>query len=178
MNFADELQAHFDSKPHVGYYVNKAGQYASLDDVTLISHIEDNLYVGGCEEGIDLGDFFSHIFSLYMWESYKSDDATTQSVYKMYDTSEGVAIEDLNENPVPFYEVVDAISEALDEGGNVLVHCQAGINRSNLLTGAVLVKRGRTPSEAIALLREKRSDLVLANQTFEDYLMELEPGAK
>jgi hypothetical protein len=169
----NELKEAFDSRPHVGYFVNKDGHYASLDDVTLISHIEDNLYVGGFEHDVDLGDFFSHVFSLYMWEKYKVSDSTVLREWKMYDTHTGVGIEDLNHNPVPFYKVVDEISEALDKGGNVLVHCQAGINRSNLLTGAVLVKRGRTPAEAIALLRERRSPLVLANRTFENYLMEL-----
>ena len=62
----ETLKATFDTKPHVGYFVSRDGKYESLDDVTLISHIEDNLYVGGCENGVDLGDFFDYVFSLYM----------------------------------------------------------------------------------------------------------------
>lgn len=167
----ETLKQNWDAQPYRGYYVNHKGRAASMDSVELISHIEDNLYVGGCQQGVDLEDFFDHVFSLYMWEEYMIRPTTARVTYKMYDTTEGVAAEDENENPVPFYKIVEAVSDALDTGGNVLVHCQAGINRSNLVAAGVLVHRGRSPQEAIDLLREKRGQLVLSNPTFEDYIL-------
>lgn len=159
MKFED-LQADFESHPIEGWL--HTGERLS---VPLISHIQDNLYVGGCVHGVELGDFFSHVFSLYMWEKYNVGPNTEVVEVKMYDTAA---------NPVDIETVdsmADKIVDALDKGGNVLVHCQAGINRSNLVTATALVKMGHTPTEAIAMLREKRSPLVLANRLFENFLL-------
>lgn len=159
MNFED-MKADFESHPIEGYL--HTGERLS---VPLISHIVDNLYVGGCVHDIDLGDFFSHVFSLYMWEQYKVSPNTKVVEVKMYDSrTDPIDIDTVD-------EMSTKVVEALAEGGNVLVHCQAGINRSNLIAASALVKMGYTPTEAIGLLREKRSSLVLANKTFEDYLL-------
>ncbi len=55
---------------------------------------------------------------------------------------------------------------ALDRGP-VLVHCQAGLNRSGLITALALMHLGRTADEAIRLLRDRRSPVVLCNRSFE-----------
>jgi protein-tyrosine phosphatase len=153
-----QLSADLESQPITGYL--HTGERLN---VPLISHIEDNLYVGGCIHGVNLEDFFSHVLSLYKWEQYKVGPNTQTFTVTMYDSHEGP-------DPVEIEYLAQRVCDALDEGGNVLVHCQAGINRSNLVAGAALVKRGRTPDEAIALLREKRSPLVLANSTFYNFL--------
>jgi hypothetical protein len=57
----------------------------------------------------------------------------------------------------------------------VLVHCGAGLNRSALIAARALMLRGRTADEAIALIREKRSQYCLCNAHFEHWLREL-PG--
>lgn len=160
MEFKD-LQADFESHPITGYL--HTGEHLN---VPLVSHIADNLYVGGCIQDVDLGDFFSHVFSLYMWEQYKTDDSTERIEVKMYDSrSHPIDVETVE-------SMSDQIVEALNEGGNVLVHCQAGINRSNLVATRVLMKaKGLSAADAIAILREKRSPLVLANKTFENYLL-------
>lgn len=159
----DELLDTIPVQPFRGYYVNKQGGSASIDDLTLISHIEDNLYVGGCMDGIDLGDFFSHVFSMYKWEAYTVGPHTKVHTVTMYD-AHGAA------DPAEIEDLAQRVSDALDKGGNVLVHCQAGINRSNLVAAAALVKRGRTPEEAIGLLRNRRHRHVLANRSFEDHI--------
>ena len=160
MEFKD-LQADFESHPIAGYL--HTGERLN---VPLVSHITDNLYVGGCIQDVDVEDFFSHIFSLYMWEQYKFSEGTVHSEVKMYDS---------RSNPIDV-ETVESMSDeivtALNEGGNVLVHCQAGINRSNLLATRALMKwKSISARDAIVILREKRSPLVLANKTFENYLM-------
>jgi hypothetical protein len=54
--------------------------------------------------------------------------------------------------------------------GPVLVHCQAGLNRSSLVAARALMLDGRTAGDAIRTVREKRSPACLCNRAFEDYL--------
>lgn len=161
MRFED-LSADLDSHPIEGWL--HTGERLS---VPLISHIVDNLYVGGCVNGVDLDDYFTRIVSLYKWERYSYNTAKTELYeFTMYD-SDGVDVETVE-------LAVDAAVVALNEGGNVLIHCQAGINRSNLVAARALMKvKGITADAAIALLRAGRSQLVLANRTFENYLRSL-----
>lgn len=141
-------------------------------DIPLISHIEDNLYVGGYLDNVDLGDHFTHVFSLYKWGQYVVGEDTEHNIYTMYDDPRGVKIQDIDENDLSLVDVLSDIVAALNAGGNVLIHCQAGINRSNLLAALALrAWKGITSSQAIELLREKRSPLVLANRAFVQFLL-------
>ena len=133
----------------------------------LISHIEDNLYVGGCIGGVRLDDDWQTVVSLYKWERYALGPDTERVEVTMYDAGEVPDVDQL-------HELADTVSAALDRGGKVLVHCQAGLNRSNLVTALALIKRGRSPEDAIALLREKRSPVVLCNAAFEAWLLDSE----
>lgn len=163
MSSLEELQNHM---PHKGYYLNRAGRPEVMDDVSLMSHITDNLYVGGCVQDIDVEDHFTHIFSMYPWERYKFADGTTLIETTMYDSSDGLDIETVE-------EVSDRVVEALRGDGNVLVHCQAGINRSNLVAARALMKAYHCSSqEAIELLETKRHRLILSNQVFKDYVLQ------
>jgi rhodanese-related sulfurtransferase len=162
LTFAD-VQARLGGKPFVGYYASTGKGMQSLDELDLISHIEDNLYVGGCLNGIDLGDFFDYVFSMYKWEAYAVAPTTKVHTVTMYDKHGEVDALEID-------DLANRVADALDTGKNVLVHCQAGVNRSNLVAAAALVKRGRTPVEAINLLREKRGKVVLANPDFEAHI--------
>jgi protein-tyrosine phosphatase len=159
----ENLKADLVSEPIQGYLHD-----GRRIDIPLISHVIDNLYVGGHSDYAHLGDFFSHVFSLYVWgKPYQSHEDTVHQSVRMYDSA--------NEDTSLVDEVVPAIVEALEAGGNVLVHCQAGINRSNLTAALVLRQwKGLTSREAIDMLREKRSPLVLANRGFEKYLLSLD----
>lgn len=162
MDFS-KLSADLESQPITGFLPD--GRYINIP---LISHVADNLYVGG-HLNVDLGDYFSHIFSLYHWEKYRHGAGTVLVAREMYDSrTRPIDVETLE-------SLSDEVVEALDAGGNVLVHCQAGINRSNLVATRVLMKKwGYSAKDAIALLRHKRSPLVLANKTFENYLLSLD----
>jgi hypothetical protein len=63
-----------------------------------------------------------------------------------------------------------AFSEYL-AGGKIGIRCQLGINRSAYLCGKLLIKLGYQPSEAIALIRERRSPYALNNKYFEKALL-------
>jgi hypothetical protein len=56
-------------------------------------------------------------------------------------------------------------------GQQVLVRCQAGINRSGLVTALILMMSGMDAGSAIALIRERRSAYVLSNAHFEQWLL-------
>lgn len=55
-------------------------------------------------------------------------------------------------------------------GRTVLIRCQAGVNRSGLVTALVLMIAGYTAHDAIELVRQRRSPLVLCNGHFEQWL--------
>ena len=55
-------------------------------------------------------------------------------------------------------------------GDRVLIRCQAGLNRSGLVTALVLIKEGHDPKAAIDLLRVKRDRDALCNADFAEWL--------
>ncbi len=52
----------------------------------------------------------------------------------------------------------------------VLIRCQAGLNRSGLVTALVLMLEGASASEAIRTIRAARADIALCNNHFVDWL--------
>jgi len=55
-------------------------------------------------------------------------------------------------------------------GARVLIRCQAGLNRSGLITALVLSKEGMYTEEIIQLIRDKRGEFALSNKHFVEYL--------
>ena len=55
-------------------------------------------------------------------------------------------------------------------GKKVLVRCQAGMNRSGLVTALILIRDRIKAEEAIAMIRRKRSGDALSNPSFVEYL--------
>lgn len=55
-------------------------------------------------------------------------------------------------------------------GKRVLIRCQAGWNRSGLITALVLLLEGYTPEQAVETLRQKRSAHALSNSHFVRWL--------
>jgi protein-tyrosine phosphatase len=133
-------------------------------DVPFMSEIAENLWTGGCEDGLILPINIEHLVSLYKWESYTIyHDLRTQLVVTAYDAHEVDG------------DQIKALASWVNvcrKTGPVLLHCQAGLNRSNLVAAAALIIEGMDAPEAIALLREKRSPAVLCNPTFESWLRE------
>ena len=61
-------------------------------------------------------------------------------------------------------------------GARVLIRCQAGVNRSGLITALTLMIAGYSATEAIALIREQRSPAVLINDEFARWLVSEAPA--
>lgn len=130
----------------------------------LITPITDNLWQGGCINGVNLQGYFKHIVSLYPWERYTPGGPLDSFVeVRLYD---GPTVP----NVAQLYQLANWIN-LCKAHGRTLVHCQAGLNRSGLLAGLSLVLDGMNAHSAIHLMREKRSPAVLCNKVFEHWLI-------
>lgn len=162
---ADALTADTDG-PRIRGWNPQSGHIS----VPLISHIDGDLWMGGCIHGVTLPADFRWVLSLYDGEEYRRHPNTRcLTVPRFYDSA------DMRDDDL-LYRLADRVLEMLSIG-KTLVHCQAGLNRSGLITALALVKLGRTPSEAVELLRERRHPAVLCNQTFERWVLNL-PGRR
>lgn len=106
---------------------------------------------------------FDTIVNLYKWGEYNVPAETDMYVFEMFDG------DSVDEDSVE--SISDFVIDALEKEHKVLVHCQAGLNRSSLIVARVLMKKyGKTADEAIDMIRAQRSPLCLCNDTFRQWL--------
>jgi hypothetical protein len=134
--------------------------------VPLISRITKNLWMGGCDRGEPLPRRFAFVVSLCEGDGYLLDARTTRIQFVMEDAH---YLPDLKK----LYDIAHIVQGvAADPTSHVLVHCNAGLNRSGLVLGMALVLMGWHAHDAVDTMRAVRSEYVLSNQTFYNYLME------
>jgi len=137
-------------------------------DVPYMSEVVPGLWQGGCETGLVLPTHINYLVSLYPWERYTINHKMRGELYiRMYDDPEQVT------------DQVETIAKQVNEWrkagkGNVLVHCQAGLNRSSLIIVRALMLDGMKSADAIELVRKQRSPACLSNYSFETYLRSLD----
>lgn len=149
---------------HITGLVQSHGLHQYID-IPFISEIAPNLWQGGCQDGLVLPEFFSHLLSLYTRESYTvRHSLRTRHEVQMYD-----AVDQSMAQVDRWARWVNARRRT----GPVLVHCQAGLNRSGLIVARALMLEGMTADEAIRTVRRYRSSYVLCNEAFEAYLRSL-----
>lgn len=139
------------------------GYQASYFDVPMMSHVVGRLWQGGTIPGAKIDDDFVKDVSLYPWGKIIIGDNTERVEFTAYDSADGV-----DESII--MAAVGAVEDGLTRG-KVYLRCQAGLNRSGLVAGVVLVRQGMPVEDALQLLR-KRHRLVLCNATFEKQLKE------
>ena len=134
-------------------------------DVPYITEITPNLYQGGCTTGLILPRNIDHLVSLYPWERYEISHELKSELYvQEYDS----------DSHGPSWHRVGQLAQWVNHcrrTGTVLVHCQAGLNRSALVVAIALIEDAPfgeivDPDDIIALLRN-RSPAVLCNPAFE-----------
>lgn len=141
---------------HGGYRLN----------MPFITPVAENLWHGGCEPGLLLPPFIKHVVSLYRWERYEvHHELLSFTEVQMFDATE------------QGFDQIEQLARWVNlcrESGPVLVHCQAGLNRSSLVVAKALLLAGevRTGNEAITLMRDARSAAVLCNPAFEEWVSE------
>ena len=134
-------------------------------DVPFISKIGFNLWQGGCETGLDLPKHIKHVVSLYPWERYETHRHLESELYvEMYDSIDQA------------FDQVDVLAQWINlqrKSGAVLVHCQAGLNRSSLVAARTLFNSPfpddehlSDGSDIVNHLRDARSPAVLCNPAF------------
>lgn len=131
--------------------------------VPLFSQIDGNLWSGGCPRGQTPKEL-DFIICLYPWEPYQIHEHQVYTQARLFDSGE-----------MPSTQLLIALARHVNECraiGPTLVHCQAGLNRSGLVTALALMESGMTAAAAIALLREKRCAAVLCNRAFENWLLD------
>ena len=148
-------------------------------DMPWRSEIVPGLWQGGVADGMILPARFAHVVSLYRWESYREHERLrSRLTLTMLDSS---SLSDFDGPAV--YRAAEWVNECrrdLRASEAVLVHCQAGLNRSGVVTALALMLNGdvETADEAIALVRERRGDAVLCNPLFAEWLCSQESSAR
>jgi hypothetical protein len=86
----------------------------------------------------------------------------------------GIADAELDEASKPeIIQLADWLHAEWKQGKSVAGKCQAGLNRSSLIVALVLLKEGYTATEAIELIRKKRSEYALFNNHFVEFIHEV-----
>ena len=141
----------------------------------LYSQILPGLFMGGTDDAGTV-DFpvalhsvpdsgpFSAVVTLYSW-AQPMGWGVEEVRYGFYDSS----VEHFETDKL--LRVARWAFDRWQEGESVLIRCQAGLNRSGLVTALVLLQAGYSPAEAIKLIREKRSSLALFNNDFVHWLV-------
>ena len=142
---------------------------------SLYSEIAPNLFMGGtADEDVihqavaynkartDLP--FDAIITMYAWAN-PADWRVQEFRYGIYDS----AIADID---------LDRLKQAVEFGYNrwlsgdrVLVRCQAGLNRSGLVTALIMMSTGLDAETAIEQIRKNRADVALFNNDYVEWLM-------
>ncbi len=144
---------------------------------TLFNEILPNLFMGGTLDSktIDcaqpLQEFqgerdFDCIVTLYAWAA----PANWGVEERRLGFPDAQIIEEYLE---PIHEMATWAHSRWKSGKKVLIRCQAGLNRSGLLTALVLLREGHSPKQAIELIREKRSEWALCNSDYVTYIESL-----
>jgi hypothetical protein len=139
-------------------------------DAPLFSEIIPDLWTGGsvAEWYKPMTPYFQHILNLYPWMPYQVPYETNYMELRMLDGHH------IDEGFIT--KALEFVADAFDNGvGPVLIHCQAGINRSNLVAASAMVRLfGFSSEEAISIIRTKRCATALCNPTFEAYVRSLD----
>ena len=113
MTDAQEVSADLSSHHIEGYAAADAWQRHF--SVPLISHVEGNLWQGGCIDGVKLPDDFMFVVSLYPWEQYRLGPETVRVERRLYDSTEVPDVEQL-------LQIARQVNQ-MREKGKTLVHC-------------------------------------------------------
>jgi len=112
-------------------------------------------------EDAEIGpDDFDAVVTMYAW-ARPVDWGVEELRWGIMDSDQaGIDLESLRETVVWAHRRWKA-------GKRVLVRCQAGLNRSSLVAGLVLVREGMEGHEAITTIRRRRARRALFNEKFE-----------
>jgi protein-tyrosine phosphatase len=118
---------------------------------------------GTCESAV-VHDEFDLVLTLLRLPDHGPDDGVEHHVWPIPDGRlDGTQLTGV-------MRLARTASEAVAAGRRVLVRCFHGYNRSGLVVAQALIAAGRSPDEAIRLIRTRRSQWALHNELFVEYL--------
>ncbi len=140
----------------------------------LYSEVAPNLFMGGTDDNatIDQAQKLRHfegsnefdcVVTLYAWAAPAN--------WGVEERRFGFPDANIIEEYIPtIVELAQWAHAKWAAGKKVNIRCQAGLNRSGLVTALTLMISGMSAQEAINTLREKRSDYALCNGEYERWL--------
>ena len=142
---------------------------------TLYSEIAPNLFMGGTADEdviheaapynktrIDLP--FDAIITMYAW-ARPADWRVQEFRYGIYDS----AISEIDLSRLK--QAVEFGYNRWLSGDRVLVRCQAGLNRSGLVTALIMMSTGLDAETAIEQIRKNRAQIALFNNHYVEWLL-------
>lgn len=157
-----------------------------LEETELWSEILSNLWQGGTDDLDVIGDS-THVDLFAEEDAAFITPQNFDTVYTLYQYANPVGwfvkeyrycVYDWNIEHLDLKELYKMVKHAhaeWKEGKRILIRCQAGLNRSSLVTALVLIREGYTAKDAINLIREKRNPECLFNPQFRKFLLTLDP---
>jgi hypothetical protein len=150
-----------------------------FDDVPLYSKILDELFQGGTEE--DATTYRGNKRLPTVGDPRPFDSVVSLCAYTL---PVGWLVKEMRfafpDGPLEPWTIpqIEAVAEWVHQqwkaGDRVLIRCQAGMNRSSLVTALVLMREGMSADAAIEVIRKQRSVDCLSNQHFVEYLQNRE----
>jgi hypothetical protein len=152
------------------------------EEIPLWNEVLPGLWQGGTDDDDTLGSYvafsnitpqitpddFDAVVTMYQYAN-PADWLVTEYRYCIYDSD----IEHFDQKEL--FETVKFAHTQWVKGKRVLIRCQAGLNRSGLVTALVLMRTGYTAIEAITIIRETRSEYALFNNEFVEFLLKTDP---
>ena len=141
----------------------------------LYSEVAPNLFMGGTDDNATIdhpqelqyfegGNTFDCVVTLYAWAAPAN--------WGVEERRFGFPDANIIEEYIPtILELAQWAHSKWAAGKKVNIRCQAGLNRSGLVTALVLIKDGYSPSKAIDLIRAQRGEDALCNYHFEQWLL-------
>ena len=151
--------------------------YEDFTPKDLWTEVLPRLWIGGTADHDMIGmpeiepqitkDLFDTVVTLHAWSN--PVDWHVRELRQAFHDGEvaEIDVEDL-------WFLVSSIYEDWQAGKRILVRCLAGLNRSALVVVLVMIAAGYSANDAIELLRVKRSQWVLHNPEFYNWLIQLD----
>jgi hypothetical protein len=141
----------------------------------LYSEVAPNLFMGGTDDSatidqaqelrhFDGSNEFDCVVTLYAWAAPAN--------WGVQERRFGFPDANIIDEYLPtIIELAQWAHAKWASGKRVNIRCQAGLNRSGLVTALTLMISGMTADQAIDTLREKRSSYALCNGEYEHWLL-------
>ncbi len=146
---------------------------------SLYSEIAPNLFMGGTDDNDVIHNAasgrrrtdlpFESIVTMYAW-AQPADWKIQEFRYGVPDAA--IEMIDLSR----LKQVVEFGYNRWISGDRLLVRCQAGLNRSGLVTALILMKSGLDVDSAISLIRTNRAEIALFNEQYVQWLQSEAPN--